>query len=201
LLAACTAVEDGAAREREPIVGPCDGCEGIFEGLPEELGSTARIAPVGEPGTPLVLTGRVLGPDGAPVPGTIVYAYHTNAQGIYPRPARRDSESYLQGTLRGWARVDEAGRYRFETIRPGPYPGSKDPEHVHMHVLEPGRCTYWIDDVVFEDDPRLTPAARVEVTHGRGGSGITRPRGDGAGGLVVERDVRLGEGVPGYPPR
>jgi protocatechuate 3,4-dioxygenase beta subunit len=31
---------------REPIVGgPCEGCEAVFEGVPEHLVSRARIAP------------------------------------------------------------------------------------------------------------------------------------------------------------
>ena len=37
------------ARATEPIVGlPCEGCEAIFEGLPDTLTSIARLAPVGE---------------------------------------------------------------------------------------------------------------------------------------------------------
>ena len=53
--------------------------------------------------------------DGAPAAGIIVYAYQTDATGIYPRGSTR------HGRLRGWVRTDEAGRYRFDTIRPGAY--------------------------------------------------------------------------------
>ncbi len=41
--------------------------------------------------------------------------------------------------------------YRFETIRPASYPNTKFAQHVHMHVVEPGRCTYFIDGTVFTD--------------------------------------------------
>jgi protocatechuate 3,4-dioxygenase beta subunit len=68
-----------------------------------------------------------------------------------------------------------------------------------MHVIEPGRCTYYIDDLVFEDDPRLTPEVRRAHVSGRGGPGLVSPTPDGRGGFVVRRDIRLGERVPGYP--
>ena len=69
---------------------------------------------------------------------------------------------------------------------------------MHLHIIEPGRCTYYIDDIVFTDDPRLTPAARAGFP-GRGGSGVATPRREGEGAWVVERDIVLGAGIRGYP--
>ena len=43
-----------------------------------------------EPGERLVVTGRVLSKDGAPVPGARVLAYHTDASGLYTPGARDD---------------------------------------------------------------------------------------------------------------
>ncbi|MBD3161851.1 MAG: hypothetical protein GF346_06210 [Candidatus Eisenbacteria bacterium] len=181
----------------EPIVGtPCEGCEEVFNGIPDSLTSAARIAPRDYPGEPLRITGTVLRPDGTPAPGTVVYAYHTNAGGIYPE----DEDSHSRhGALRGWTVANADGRYRFETIRPGGYPRSTMPQHLHMHVIEPGRCTYYIDDIVFTDDPRLAPERREQYTHGRGGSGVVTPRRDEEGTWIVERDILLGSGIPGYP--
>jgi protocatechuate 3,4-dioxygenase beta subunit len=70
---------------------------------------------------------------------------------------------------------------------------------VHIHIIEPGRCTYYVDDVLFEDDPRLTAAQRRRP--GRGGNGIVSPARDGSGGWLVTRDIVLGERIPGYPTR
>jgi len=45
---------------REPTIGgPCDGCDWVFDGQPSKLDSTSRIAPVGQRGTPMTLTGVV----------------------------------------------------------------------------------------------------------------------------------------------
>jgi len=183
-----------APEGREPIIGGlCEGCELVFEGMPDALAARARIAPAGEPGEPMVLEGTVRRSDGSSAEGVIVYAYHTDAGGIYPRAATR------HGRLRGWARTDEAGAYGFDTIRPGAYPSGGNAQHVHMHVVEPGRATYWIDDVNFTDDPLLD--AERERRSGRlprGGPGIVDPERDPDGTWRARRDVVLGQGVPGY---
>jgi len=67
-----------------------------------------------------------------------------------------------------------------------------------MHVIEPGRGTYFIDDIVFRDDPRLTPEKLGELTRNRGGSGVATPRRGPDGTWLVERDIFLGKGIPGY---
>jgi protocatechuate 3,4-dioxygenase beta subunit len=191
----------GAQRAaREPIVGlPCEGCEAVYEGRPASPASTARIAPAGEPGAPMTLTGRVLDHEGRPRAGVVVYAYHTNAEGLYPPPATSvGAAGNRHGRLRGWAVSGADGRYTFETIRPGAYPTREAPAHIHMHVIEAGCATYYIDDVMFTDDPLLTPDARIRLSNGRAGSGIATPVRNG-GTWKATRDVHLGRGVPGYP--
>jgi protocatechuate 3,4-dioxygenase, beta subunit len=183
----------GVVLASEPVIGgPCEGCEYVFVGLPSELSSHARIAPLGESGEPLVLTGVVTTQSGVPAPDIVVYAYHTDAGGVYPRGTTR------HGRLRGWVRTDAAGRYSFDSIRPGAYPNRKIPQHVHLHVIEPGRGTYWIDDVLFDDDPLLTPEVRRQARHRRGGDGLAVPEKDARGVWQVRRDVTLGSNVPGY---
>ena len=177
----------------EPVIGgPCEGCELVFEGMPESPPAGARIAPPGEPGERLRIEGTVTGAGGRPAAGIVVYAYHTDTSGEYPRAATR------HGRLRGWARTDAAGRYRFDTIRPGAYPGRQAPQHVHMHVVEPGRGPYWIDELQFTDAPLLPAARRKTSGRERGGSGIVTPIRDTAGAWQVRRDIRLAEAVPGY---
>ena len=95
----------------------------------------------------MVIEGTVATMRGAAAPGVIVYAYHTDHNGIYPLAANR------HGRLRGWALTDAQGRYHFDTIRPGAYPSRNVAEHVQMHVIEPGIGTDRIDNLVFEDDP------------------------------------------------
>jgi protocatechuate 3,4-dioxygenase beta subunit len=188
------------AGAREPIIGgPCEGCEAVFEGLPDTLTSTARIAPPDEPGEPMRITGTVYDQDGEPAPGVIVYAYQTNANGVYPpAEAFRGQAAYRHGELRAWVRSDGQGRYRFDTIRPASYPNNDIPAHVHMHVIEPGCCTYYLTSIHFADDPLLTAEERERVREGRGGSGLVTPERDASGVWLVTRDIHLGQVVPGY---
>lgn len=193
-VSAVPASSTAQAVDRVPVVGgPCEGCEAVFVGMPDSLTWRTRIAPEDEPGEPLVLRGTVRGPDGEPAPGVVVYAYHTNARGAYPPDDDHTGHARLHGELRAWVRTDERGRYRFETIRPGSYPGRDTPAHVHLHVVEPGCCTYWIESVRFLDDPLLPEDAEVPGRD-RGGSGLVEPsREDGT--WIAERDIRLRAGL------
>lgn len=202
LLAAFLPTAQASSRLHEPIVGlPCEGCEAVFDGKPEVLSSRARIAPADEPGEPMTLTGRVVDRSGRPHEGVIVYAYQTDRRGIYPVPRVSASDAARHhGRLRAWVQTDAQGEYRFDTIRPGSYPGRDVPEHIHVHVIEPGRATYYIDDVVFSDDPKLTPRQIQQVSRGRGGLGVVTPeRREGV--WMVHRDIVLGKDIPGYPIR
>jgi protocatechuate 3,4-dioxygenase, beta subunit len=194
ILCAGLALCPSESRADERVVGqPCDGCEIAFQGRPAAPAADARIASATEPGEPLLLEGTVRGLTGQPQAGIVVYAYHTDARGIYPGR----SEGSRHGSIRGWARTGADGRYRFATIRPAGYPGTTISQHIHMHVIEPGRCTYYIDEVVFDDDPRLGAGQRAAAARGRGGSGLVKPVREGSG-WRVRRDIVLGQNVPGY---
>src|SRR5262245_54060989 len=54
---------------------------------PNGLTSKARIAPESEPGQPLVIHGRAVAEDGrTPIKGAVIFAYHTDRDGLYDRP-------------------------------------------------------------------------------------------------------------------
>ena len=171
---------------------PCDGCEAVFAGLPDRFPTVGTLAPPSEPGERLQVSGTVRNAAGVPQANVIVYAYQTDRNGRYPPAATR------HGRLRGWARTDANGRYGFTTIRPGAYPGLDSPRHIHMHIIEPGRCTYSVGDILFTDDPLLTPARRLEERNARGGNGIARVERSKASGWTLTRDITLGLDVPGY---
>jgi hypothetical protein len=191
----CYALELSVANT--PVVGgPCQGCEAVFVGLPGTLSSQERIAPADERGEPLRIEGRVFDAEGQPRAGVIVYAYQTNAEGVYP-PATQFEDRWARrhGQLRAWAQTDAQGGYVFETIRPASYPDSRIPQHVHLHVIEPGCATYYIDDLRFSDDPLLPDSAGG--TPARGGSGLATPElGDGI--WRARRDIQLGQNIPGH---
>lgn len=208
LMAACQMSAAADARPtsppqavREPVVGlPCEGCEAVFEGMPQSLRSQARIAPAGTPGQAMTVTGRVHGRDGRPRAGIVIYAYQTDAGGAYPRPkVSRGRASDPHGALRGWVVTDADGRYRFDTIRPASYPSRDTPEHIHLHVIERGCATYYIDDLMFADDPLATPALLRAHRAGRGGDGLVTPVRTKNGRWQAVRDIVLGAAIPGYP--
>lgn len=185
----------------DPVFGSCEGyCTGPYEGMPDRIpNGTTRIAPANEVGTKLVITGRTLDPEGYARAGIVIYAYQTNNEGVYP-PADppRGSFSNHHGKLRAWVRSGTDGRYTFETVRPGSYGGN--PEHIHMHVIEPGCATYQIDDVMFTGEPNLEgllkrPGWRTATPVA--GSGIVSLSESGSG-LKGTRDIHLGMNVKGY---
>jgi protocatechuate 3,4-dioxygenase beta subunit len=177
--------------QARPNLYQCEGCEAIYEHSLEDLSWSTTIPPAGEPGQRLILMGRVYQADGTtPAPGVVIYIHHTNAAGVYPRNGTEQGWGRRHGYLRGWVKTNADGDYRFETIRPAPYPGRTDPAHIHMTIKEPGRREYWIDEVVFTDDPLVTERYRARMEN-RGGNGIVTPSRDAAGAWLVRRDIIL----------
>lgn len=113
------------------------------------------MCPEGEPGEKLEFYGRVLDEHGNPLPKAAVIAYNTDATGLYvPR-----GSSSRTPRIRAVAVTNDHGWYRFRTIRPGGYPDSDDPQHIHLHIdAAVHRHTY--RTLWFEDDPRVTAAKR-----------------------------------------
>lgn len=169
----------------------CEGCEGALERPPASLAAASRIGPAEEYGTPLTVTGTVFQVGGtAPAPGVVLYAYQTNAAGLYANGSPETEASRRHGRLRGWVRTGADGRYRFDTIKPAPYPNDTIPAHLHFTVLEPGRRPYWIDDIVFDGEFGVTPAYRRAMTN-KGGNGIVPIRRSADGRLQVVRNIVL----------
>ena len=137
-----------------------------------------RIAPPAEPGDPLIVSGQVLDPSGSkPVPGVVVYAYHTDIKGLYtPSGAQRPPR------LQGWARTDVEGRYEFRTIRPAPYPGDGPPAHVHFYLSGGGYPQQEAEELQFEDDPKVGRDAAAR-SRGEGRFGGVRPIARDADGV------------------
>ena len=105
---------------------------------PAALASTGRIAPTSEPGSPLTVRGRVLSIDDQPAANAVIFAYQTDRGGLYDKP-ENGPHSWR---LRGWTRADTDGRFTFETIRPGSYPNSNNPPHVHFTAFLPDGSRY-----------------------------------------------------------
>jgi protocatechuate 3,4-dioxygenase beta subunit len=122
--------------------------------------ATAVLIPAGEPGEPLIVEGRVLAQGGKPVAGAPVYLYHTDIQGYYSAGGKDERNAGARNSrLRGNLKTDAEGRYQFKTIKPGQYPGSGPPAHIHYEVT-PGQQAMQSFELIFEGDSRLTPEIR-----------------------------------------
>ena len=193
-LVSCSAAQSAELKPESAIradLYQCEGCEGVFDADLDALPSVARIGTTDEPGEPLQLAGTVYQSNGeTPAAGVVIYAYQTNADGLYANGGDETQWSRRHGRLRGWARTDSAGQYRFETIKPAPYPNDSLPAHIHFTILEAGRPPYWIDDIVFEGEFGVTQAYRSEMTN-KGGNGIVPLVRTADGNLTVVRNIIL----------
>jgi protocatechuate 3,4-dioxygenase beta subunit len=117
-----------------------------------DTSSIVTLAPADEPGQRLIITGTVYKSDGkTPLAGAVIYAYQTDASGVYSR----GTNSSRNPRLKGWLKTRADGRYEIRTIKPGSYPGSRNPAHIHASITAPGRKEQWIDEFLFDGDPFL----------------------------------------------
>lgn len=187
----------GCAQTERPVGDGCEDCELIFAGMPSTLSWQTTIAGPDEPGEQLIISGTIYKKDGkTPAPGVILYVYHTDNKGLYS-PAPKQTTARKHGHLRGWVKTDQNGRYEFKTIRPASYPDSRNPQHIHPIIKEPGMNEYWIDEYLFDDDPVLTGKERSNQ-HKRGGSGILTLKKNEKGVWIGKRDIILGLNIPNY---
>jgi len=116
----------------------------------------------GEPiGERIVVAGRVMDEDGRPIPNTLIELWQANAAGRYlhssdNHPAPLDPNF----TGAGRSMTDEAGNYRFVTIKPGAYPWRNHsnawrPAHIHFSLFGPCFITRLVTQMYFPNDPLM----------------------------------------------
>ena len=127
-----------------------------------DLTAHGRAAPLGEK---IVVSGRVVDEDGQPVRDSLVEVWQCNSAGRYFHH-KDQHDAPLDPNFFGFGKffTDRDGRYRFVTIKPGPYPWGNHhkawrPAHIHFslfgNVLAQRLVTqmYFPNDPLFEFDP------------------------------------------------
>jgi protocatechuate 3,4-dioxygenase beta subunit len=74
---------------------------------PANAPSRITVADSTEPGTRLLVSGRVMGADNKPIPAASIYVYHTDQKGEY---VRRSNAGMDRPRLYGYLRSDAQGR-------------------------------------------------------------------------------------------
>ena len=153
-----------------------------------ETDNDLTVQHAGEPiGERIIVSGRVFDTEGKPLRGTLVEIWQANAAGRYKHrwdrwPAPLDPNF----TGAGRCVTDDEGRYRFTTIRPGPYPWGN-----HYNAWRPGAHP------LLAARPGVHPAARdPDVLPGRPVLPVRpdlqlgpRPRGARADDLAASRST------------
>ena len=150
--------------------------------------SNIKIVSDQEPGEPLIVSGTIYSPDGkTPLPGITLYVYQTDATGRYSTSGGDNRGTRIHGVMR----TNAQGRYEFRTIKPGSYPNSRNPAHIHAFVSGPDYPEYWIDEYLFADDPFIKDEDKARAG-GQGAFsqilGLTR----GSDGILrAVRDIKI----------
>jgi catechol 1,2-dioxygenase len=116
----------------------------------------AKVTPPLEPGTVLVISGRVWGFDTKkPLAGAVLDVWQANAKGRYDNddPAAPPAKDVFVNRARLIA--DETGYYEYETIHPGAYkigPEAWRPCHIHYLVRHRG-YEQLVTQLYFKGDP------------------------------------------------
>lgn len=202
-IASCTEIRTQAqsVSSIQRVGGDCEGCEAIYENKhPFDKLSSELILPGFniEPNS-MRISGIVYREDKkTPAKGIVLYVYQTDKTGVYPKKGDEEGWSKRHGFIRGWLRTNEKGEYTIKTIRPGSYPGSTEPAHIHCIVKEPGINEYYIADFLFADDPYLKRKGLAQGDQSfPGGNGILKTENQ-KGMIVAKRDIILGENVQNY---
>ena len=143
-----------------------------------------------EPGEPLIVSGTIYSPDGTkPLEGINLFVYQTDATGVYSTTAGNGDNRDTR--IHGLMTTGPDGRYEFRTIKPGSYPNSRNPAHIHAYISGPGYPEYWIDEYHFTDDPFVSEEDKRKATRlGSFSAVLALQRGDD-GVLRGIRDIKV----------
>ena len=134
-------------------------------------------------GERIVIVGRVVDGDGAPVDDAMLEIWQANADGRYDHPEDAQ-EKRIDPQFHGFGRAatDQHGSFRFETIKPGAVPGVGavlQAPHINVSLFARGLLKLLATRIYFPDEPsndadavlnavpnarRSTLIARVEST-------------------------------------
>ncbi len=172
----------------EQKIPNCQWC-GANE-VPKNVSWETTIASEDVEGERLILEGTIYESDGkTPAKNVIIYAYHTNSNGVYKKKGNETGNGIRHGYLRGWAKTNSEGKYKFYTIKPAPYPNHTEPAHVHMTLKGDYFNEYWVNATWFKGDKIITKEMIDNLKRTGGFSNIVELKQNADGIWVGERNI------------
>lgn len=136
---------------------------------------TENLVGEGVTGERVMIEGRLLDGDGAPVNDGLVEIWQANASGKYAHPEDKQAKPVEKG-FRGFGRsaTDDEGMFRFHTIKPGRVPaadGRLQAPHIAVNVFMRGQLKQVVSRIYFPGDKNnaqdpvlaLVPAERRDT--------------------------------------
>jgi protocatechuate 3,4-dioxygenase alpha subunit len=167
------------------------------------------LAARGAAGERIVIEGRVLDGDGAPVSDAMIETWQANAAGRYDHPEdhqesdrqeTHSGEKPLDSKFHGFGRTATGpdGSFRLRTIKPGPVrpvPGGGDATqapHINLSIFARGLLQRLVTRIYFPDEPlnEADPLLSM-LPAGRRATLIARTVRAGAGERVLHFDIIL----------
>ncbi len=143
------------------------------------------------------IEGRLFDGEGAAVTDAFVEIWQANAHGRYAHPQDRQDKPQ-DGDFGGYGRcaTDDAGGFRFETIRPGRVPGRGNAfqaPHINVSVFARGLLDRLVTRLYFDDEAEAN--AEDPVLQGLADEASRRTliaaRVDAGGATVFRLDIHL----------
>lgn len=147
-----------------------------------------RIAAPGVSGEPVTIEGRVVDGDGKPVNDALLETWQANAHGRYAHPEDRQDKP-LEAAFRGFGRIatDDAGAFRFHTIKPGRVPGADgrlQAPHIAVNIFMRGQLKQLVTRIYFAGEgSNAEDAVLAAVPAGRRETLLAKPAAGRSGVL------------------
>ena len=134
-------------------------------------------------GERIVIDGRLLDGNGAPIFDAMIETWQADSSGRYAHP-HDPCGAEADPNFWGYRRVatDSDGRFRIETIKPGPLRDRAQAPHLLVGIYGGGVLYRYVTRIYFDDEPdnvtdpilQLVPAQRRETLMARGDGGVYR---------------------------
>jgi protocatechuate 3,4-dioxygenase, alpha subunit len=115
-----------------------------------------NLASAGVSGERVAIVGRVLDGDGLPVPDAVLEIWQANPHGKYAQAQdHQDTTAAREFCEFGRVPTNDAGEFRFTTLKPGPVPGPEgrmQAPHLAVSIFMRGLLNRLVTRIYFPDD-------------------------------------------------